>query len=56
MRLLGEWNWWMPRWLGWLPRVTIEAGPEHDPDGDPAAPDGRDAGGATPGETATVRA
>jgi RND superfamily putative drug exporter len=24
MRLLGEWNWWLPRWLGWLPRVTIE--------------------------------
>jgi RND superfamily putative drug exporter len=56
MRLLGEWNWWMPRWLGWLPRVTIEAEPEDDPDGDPAARDGRDAGGATPGETATVRA
>jgi uncharacterized membrane protein YdfJ with MMPL/SSD domain len=25
MRLLGEWNWWLPRWLGWLPHVTIEA-------------------------------
>ena len=24
MRLLGEWNWWLPRFLGWLPRVTIE--------------------------------
>jgi RND superfamily putative drug exporter len=24
MRLLGEWNWWLPRWLGWLPHVTIE--------------------------------
>jgi RND superfamily putative drug exporter len=24
MRLLGEWNWWLPRWLGWLPQVTIE--------------------------------
>ncbi len=24
MRLLGEWNWWLPRWLGWLPKVTIE--------------------------------
>jgi len=24
MRLLGDWNWWLPRWLGWLPRVTIE--------------------------------
>jgi uncharacterized membrane protein YdfJ with MMPL/SSD domain len=24
MRLLGEWNWWLPRWLSWLPHVTIE--------------------------------
>ena len=24
MRLLGEWNWWMPRFLGWIPRITIE--------------------------------
>jgi RND superfamily putative drug exporter len=25
MRLLGDWNWWLPSWLGWLPHVTIEA-------------------------------
>jgi uncharacterized membrane protein YdfJ with MMPL/SSD domain len=25
MRLLGEWNWWLPSWLGWLPHVTIES-------------------------------
>ncbi|MDQ3408145.1 MAG: MMPL family transporter [Chloroflexota bacterium] len=24
MRLLGEWNWWMPGFLSWLPRITIE--------------------------------
>jgi RND superfamily putative drug exporter len=24
MRLLGDWNWWLPRFLGWLPHVTIE--------------------------------
>jgi uncharacterized membrane protein YdfJ with MMPL/SSD domain len=24
MRLLGDWNWWLPTWLGWLPHVTIE--------------------------------
>ncbi len=24
MTVLGDWNWWLPRWLGWLPRVTIE--------------------------------
>jgi RND superfamily putative drug exporter len=27
MRLLGDWNWWLPGWLEWLPRVTIEAEP-----------------------------
>jgi putative drug exporter of the RND superfamily len=21
MRLLGEWNWYLPRWLEWLPRL-----------------------------------
>jgi RND superfamily putative drug exporter len=26
MTLLGDWNWWLPRWLGWLPKVTIEGG------------------------------
>jgi uncharacterized membrane protein YdfJ with MMPL/SSD domain len=24
MRLLGEWNWWLPGFLRWLPRVTVE--------------------------------
>jgi RND superfamily putative drug exporter len=24
MTLLGDWNWWLPRWLHWLPNVTIE--------------------------------
>jgi uncharacterized membrane protein YdfJ with MMPL/SSD domain len=33
MTLLGDWNWWLPRWLGWLPRVTIEAaGAEPEPE------------------------
>ncbi len=31
MRLLGEWNWWLPRWLGWLPRVTIEGELDEEP-------------------------
>jgi putative drug exporter of the RND superfamily len=26
MTLLGDWNWWLPRWLGWLPKITIEGG------------------------------
>jgi uncharacterized membrane protein YdfJ with MMPL/SSD domain len=24
MKLLGEWNWWLPKWLEWLPRVSHE--------------------------------
>jgi RND superfamily putative drug exporter len=27
MRLLGRWNWYLPSWLRWLPRVQIEAPP-----------------------------
>ena len=30
MKLLGEWNWWLPRKLHWLPRLSVE--------GDAAAP------------------
>ena len=31
MTLLGEWNWYLPRWLEWLPRVGREA-PEMAPE------------------------
>ena len=31
MKLLGDWNWYLPSWLGWLPRV------EHEPHPEPAA-------------------
>ena len=31
MKLLGDWNWYLPRWLGWLPKV------EHEPQVAPAA-------------------
>jgi uncharacterized membrane protein YdfJ with MMPL/SSD domain len=24
MRLLGDWNWYLPRWLRWLPQVHVE--------------------------------
>ncbi len=33
MTLLGDWNWWLPRGLHWLPRVTIEGEPEPEPQG-----------------------
>jgi len=33
MRLLGSWNWYLPSWLEWLPRIEVEAadGGEHRP-------------------------
>jgi RND superfamily putative drug exporter len=27
MTLLGEWNWWLPRWLQWLPHLAAEGRP-----------------------------
>ena len=24
MKLLGDWNWYLPRWLAWLPRIRLE--------------------------------
>jgi RND superfamily putative drug exporter len=24
MKLLGDWNWYLPRWLTWLPRLQVE--------------------------------
>jgi putative drug exporter of the RND superfamily len=32
MTLLGDWNWWMPRFLDWIPRVTIEGEPDEPAD------------------------
>jgi len=26
MELLGDWNWYFPRWLEWLPKINIEGG------------------------------
>jgi uncharacterized membrane protein YdfJ with MMPL/SSD domain len=31
MRLLGDWNWWLPPFLRWMPRVTIEGEDEEAP-------------------------
>jgi uncharacterized membrane protein YdfJ with MMPL/SSD domain len=27
MKLLGEWNWYLPRWLQWLPSLAVESQP-----------------------------
>jgi RND superfamily putative drug exporter len=24
MQLLGKWNWYLPRWLEWLPHIEVE--------------------------------
>ena len=31
MKLLGEWNWWLPRKLEWLPKVSLEGSPTNEP-------------------------
>ncbi len=28
MEMLGAWNWYLPSWLGWLPRIHVEGAPE----------------------------
>ncbi|HEX6331297.1 MAG TPA: MMPL family transporter [Actinomycetota bacterium] len=28
MRLLGDWNWYLPKWLGWLPKINVEGSEE----------------------------
>ena len=27
MKLLGDWNWYLPSWLEWLPRLEVESAP-----------------------------
>lgn len=41
MRLLGEWNWWMPKFLDWIPQVTIE-GEEEEETSKPAQPENKE--------------
>jgi hypothetical protein len=31
MKLLGTWNWYLPRWLGWLPNLEHERSAEPVP-------------------------
>jgi RND superfamily putative drug exporter len=30
MKLLGEWNWYLPRWLEWMPELNVESKPGED--------------------------
>jgi RND superfamily putative drug exporter len=31
MTLLGRWNWYLPRWLSWMPELHVEGDPEPTP-------------------------
>jgi uncharacterized membrane protein YdfJ with MMPL/SSD domain len=42
MKLLGDWNWYLPKWLEWLPRVS------HEPEVEPVRPEPVAVGGAVP--------
>jgi hypothetical protein len=38
MKLLGEWNWYMPSWLEWLPHVAVVSESEPVPEPAPEVP------------------
>ena len=46
MKLLGDWNWYLPRWLEWLPHLSHaepatpapEPAPEPEPQPEPRVP------------------
>jgi uncharacterized membrane protein YdfJ with MMPL/SSD domain len=35
MKLLGDWNWYLPRWLEWLPRIKLDGAPASRPAPEP---------------------
>jgi RND superfamily putative drug exporter len=39
MKLLGDWNWYLPRWLEWLPRFNVEPELHEEPGTQPVAVD-----------------
>ena len=38
MALLGRWNWYLPTWLQWLPRVSLDEGTAGDGAAEPSGP------------------
>ena len=36
MAMLGDWNWYLPRWLMWLPDLRVERAPDAAPSAAPA--------------------
>jgi putative drug exporter of the RND superfamily len=52
MELLGDWNWYFPSWLEWLPKINIEGDPQSSHTAEPASASAArvellDAGGAS---------
>jgi uncharacterized membrane protein YdfJ with MMPL/SSD domain len=37
MKLLGDWNWYLPKWLEWLPQLQHDASPAQVPTHPPVA-------------------
>ena len=37
MVLLGDWNWYLPRWLDWIPHFEVERG-GHEVVAEPSSP------------------
>jgi RND superfamily putative drug exporter len=44
MRLLGDWNWYLPSWLQWLPKLNVEGSALQHPPAAAASPAGGGAG------------
>ncbi len=38
MALLGRWNWYLPKWLQWLPHVSLDEGTPADGAAEPSGP------------------
>jgi RND superfamily putative drug exporter len=58
MAILGTWNWYLPRWLEWLPRVSVEARDDATSGSSVSAPatsgDATDPAAVTTGASASV--
>ena len=48
MALLGEWNWYLPKWLEWLPELHVEGGAEGEAAHLAGVPDDAQPAHATP--------
>lgn len=48
MELLGDWNWYLPRWLEWLPNISVEGRRPLAGEGEPVSSGGRDGDGSSP--------